>query len=370
MCADARALGGPAGQRGALLLEFMVAALLGVLLLVWAGQEWAQRMRALQAQSLAAWMAPARDAALALLRQHGALIRQADTAAALADQGIADWQAPRWTELKALGLLAGGWQESGPLNQRLDLRIDRIGACPEAPCRLQAFVAARAGLRDARGQVDEYLISEWLQAARGEGWIVWPQAPGQLRGAGQLAVVPPTLDWAPGTVALRAQAVPAPPAGAAGDEAVEDGDPAADPLDHTDFLRLRDLRDPDFQGAATVQGWVRSGAWLQGREGLVLVKGVSSGASCAVEGGMGRSGGRLGLLVCQGGRWRPLAGPSGGGYLFSTRWGCANRQGSFTGNPVTGGCLCETGYQAVQVSESGDAAHVDGVSRGYLCIPG
>src|SRR5690606_23288634 len=62
--------GGWHAQQGALLLEFMVVAILSLVLAVWTGGEWAQRARALQARSLAAWMEIARDAADAFLARH------------------------------------------------------------------------------------------------------------------------------------------------------------------------------------------------------------------------------------------------------------------------------------------------------------
>lgn len=354
-------------QHGSLLLELMVVAVIAMLLVVWASQTWAQQIRALQAQALAAWMTPARVAAQALLEQHGTLIQQASTSDAMAGQGIADWQAPQWAELQALGLLAAGWQESGPLRQQLDLQIQRSDSCPQAPCRLQALVAARGGLSRGQGKVDEFLVAEWLQAAQGQGLVVWPQSPDQLRGSGWMIRLPIHVNWGPGTVALHAERT------LTQDEAINtdpDADSQEDPVDYSEFLRLRDSRNPDFQGEATARGWVRSGAWLQGQEGLVLVKGVAPGQTCTAENGIGRQGTMPGLLLCQQGRWRSLARPAGGGYLLSSKRGCVDRMGNFVGNPLTGTCTCGAGYLAVQVSESGDISHADGLSRGYICIPG
>ena len=112
-------------QRGSLLLEFMVAAVLSLLLAVWAGHEWAQRARALQARSLAAWMDVAREAAESFLARHAVELAHAGAADALAGQGYADWAAPQWDELRSAGLLAGGWQDRGPLRRTLGLRVVR-----------------------------------------------------------------------------------------------------------------------------------------------------------------------------------------------------------------------------------------------------
>ncbi|WP_323011412.1 hypothetical protein [Castellaniella sp.] len=354
-------------QRGSLLLELMVVAVLATLLVVWASQTWAQRIRVLQAQALAAWMLPARDAAQALLVHHGAQLQQAEAPDAMGEYGIADWRSPQWTELQALGLLAPGWQKSGPLRQQLDLQIQRSDSCPQAPCRLQALVLAQPGLLRTEGGMDAFLVAEWLQATQGRGLVVWPQALQQLRGAGRMINLPPSSRWGPGTVALQAELTLA--QDTVGDPDSESG-PQVDPVDHSEFLRVRDSRNPDFQGAVSARGLVRSDTWLQGQEGLLLVKGVASGGVCATEGGIGRQGVRPGLLVCHQGRWQQLAGPAGGGYLLSSKYGCAGKLSNFTGNPLTGACSCGAGYQAIQVSESGDMAHVDGLSRGYICIPG
>ena len=171
-------------QRGSLLLEFMVVAVLGLVLAVWAGHEWAQRARALQARSLAVWMGVARDAAEAFLARHAADLADAGAADALAGQGYADWMAPRWDELRAAGLLAGGWQATGPLRRTLGMRVMREGNCPGASCRIWALVHAWPALRMAAGGVDEALVAEWLQAAAGRGLVIWPHRPGFLSGAG------------------------------------------------------------------------------------------------------------------------------------------------------------------------------------------
>ncbi len=195
-------------QRGALLLEFMVVAILSLALAIWASHEWAQRARALQARSLAAWMDMARDAADAFLARHAIMLAAAPADDALAGLGFADWTAPRWEELREAGLLAGGWQDTGPLRRTLGLRVVREGVCPGAACRIRALVHARPALQTAAGQVDEALVAEWLQAAGGRGLVVWPHQPGFLGGAGlRIPVpVPGAADWAPGTVALAARA--------------------------------------------------------------------------------------------------------------------------------------------------------------------
>ncbi|MHA3902957.1 hypothetical protein ACTPOE_05130 [Castellaniella sp. WN] len=345
-------------QRGALLLEFMIAAALGLALTIWAGQEWAQRARTLQARSLAAWMGVARDAAEAFLAHHAADLASAGDADVLAGQGYADWTAPRWDELRAAGLLAGGWQAAGPLRRTLGLRVVREGECPGPSCRVWALVHARPALRTAAGGVDEALVAEWLQAAEGRGLVVWPRRPGFLSGAGLLVPVPEegVPDWMPGVVALAARA----PVGQ-GSGTGAGGDDGA-------YLRVRDARDPDLQGDATIQGVVRSGTRLVARDSLQLEQGWGVGEACAPEGALGRVREGAGVLACQQGFWSLVARPAGGGYMLNSRRGCFSAMGVPSVNPVTGACSCPTGYVMAQVAESGSVAAPEGLTVGYLCL--
>lgn len=336
----------------------MAVAVLGLVLAIWAGQEWAQRARALQARSLAAWMGVARDAAEAFLARHAADLAGAAAADALAGQGYADWTAPRWEELRAAGLLAGGWQAAGPLRRTLGLRVAREGECPGAACRVWALVHARPALRTAAGGVDEALVAEWLQAAEGRGLVVWPRQPGFLGGAGLRIPVPEegAADWAAGVVALAAR-TPAGPGGGAG----AGGDDEA-------YLRVRDARDPDFQGDATVQGAVRSGTRLAARDSLHLERGWGVGEPCAPEGALGRPREGAGVLACRQGYWALAARPAGGGYMLNSRRGCLSAMGVPSVNPVTGACSCPTGYAMTQVAESGSLTAPEGLTVGYLCL--
>ena len=353
MCAERR------GQRGSLLLEFMLAAALSLAVAVWAGQEWAQRARVLQAQALAAWMEPAHAAARAYLQRYADALRQADSPQALAAHGIADWAAPEWTELQAAGLLPPGWRDAGPLRQTLALRVSRIGSCPQSPCRVQALVGTRAGLARPDGRVDEALVAEWLLAAQGRGLVLWPDDPLHFRGAGQRLGVPPDASWASGAVALAAD-LAADASGAGGGGESED---------HADFLRVRDERDPDFQGDASIGGTIRGGAWLQAREGLLLDQGRTGNTACALEGAVGRDGRYAGLLICRQGFWQELARPAGGGYMISSRRGCFSATGQATSNPLTGICSCLPGYLGIQVAESGSLIAPEGLVQGFICQP-
>ena len=348
-------------QRGSLLLECMVVAIVSLVLAIWAAHEWAQRARALQARSLAVWMEIARDAADAFLTRHAGDLAAAGATNALAGKGFANWTAPRWEELRAAGLLAGGWQAAGPLRTTLGLRVIREGTCPGAACRVWAVVHAQPGLRTAGNRVDESLVAEWLQAARGQGLVVWPHRPDVLSGAGVRLPVPEAGSpvWSPGVVALAAR-----PAGPM---------PAAEETDTPDaeasYLRVRDPRDPDFQGNATVQGVVRSGTRLATRDSLLLEKGWGVGKACTPEGALGRALDGVGILSCQKGLWTVLSRPAGGGYMVNTRRGCVDAMGISSANPVTKACSCPTGYTMARIAETGSVSGPEGLTVGYLCVP-
>ncbi|CAM5789620.1 hypothetical protein [Castellaniella caeni] len=370
MCAEPRARG--AAQRGFLLMELMLVAALALMLAIWAGQEWMRRARLAQVQALAVWMGTAHQALEAFVREHGgALARAPADGANAAVPGVADWTAPQAGELRALGFLPPGWQARGPLAQALEFRLRRDATCPQAPCRLQALVAARPGLLRPTGTADEALVAEWLLAAQGQGLAVRDARPQWLLGAGQQIGLSADWRWQPGTVALGVFRVP----GADGTQGTGDGtgggarDDETDGTDHADYLRVRDSRDADFQSTLTVQGQIRSGTWLQARDGLLLEEGQRDGTACALEGGVGRDDRYAGLLVCRQGFWRQLARPQGGGYLSNSRRGCASASGQATLNPVTGSCSCGPGYSEVQVAESGALTAPEGLSRGYVCQP-
>ncbi len=335
----------------------MVVAVLSLVLAIWASQEWAQRTRALQARSLAAWMGIARDAAEAFLARHAAELSGAGAADTLVDRGYADWTAPRWDELRSAGLLGAGWQTTGPLHRTLGLRVVRDGECPGASCRVWALLHARPALRAPAGGVDEGLVAEWLQAAEGRGLVVWPRQPGFLGGAGLRVPVPEpgTADWSPGVVALAARTAPV--------HGSEVGAGGGD-----DYLRVRDARDPDFQGDATVQGQVSSGSYLVARNGLYLEQGWGVGGMCAPEGVLGRARDGVGMMVCRQGIWALLVRPPGGGYMLNSRRGCFNATGGSSANPVTGACSCPPGYAMVQVAETGSLVAPEGWTVGYLCV--
>lgn len=350
-------------QRGSLLIEFMVVAALALVVAVWGSQEWGERVRILQARSLAAWMEPVRNALQAHLAQVAAQLDPAVDEGSEASTSAGLMVAPTWSDLQARGLLPSGWQAAGPLGQSLGVVVWRAAGCGSAACPMHALVHTRSALRRPQGELDESMIAEWLMAAQGRGFVLWPHRPEAFSGAGQQISVPAgSSGWAPGMVALLVTQ---------GNGGGSTGTPSTPgtAVDTENFLRMRDARDPDFQAGVSAQGVIRSDRRLAARDSLVLERGWDSGTACPDEGALGRDRIYPGVLVCRQGKWELVARAAGGGYLINSRRGCKNSQGVSTANPYTGGCFCPPGFNTMQLSESGAAASADGLSTGYLCTP-
>lgn len=350
-------------QGGSLLIEFMVFAALALALAVWGSHEWADRVRVLQARSLAAWMQTAQAAAQAHLLRSRPDPDDGEFAPPL-EGTQAGWVAgPSWESLQAAGLLPAGWQTTGPLGQQLVLQLGRGPGCAPSACPLQALVRTAAPLLDRRGRVDQAMIAEWLLASQGHGLVFWGREAVTFSGAGRRVMLDAAAQasLASGMVALLAEVPGSGPSdGAAGEQ--QGGDLSV-------FLRVRDERDPDFQNDLSARGVVRSATRLAARESVVLEDGLQAAAACSHEGALAREQAYPGVLVCRQGSWRLIARAPGGGYMLNSHKGCRNVFGSPTHNPYTGGCSCAAGFTELQVSESGTLASPDGVTAGYLCVP-
>ena len=325
-------------QQGMALLELTVAAMLTLLLVVWASHALEQRLVEASTRGHAAWMLTVRGALHGWLSRYELQVAQAASLNALAAQGYADWSRPTLGELKADGLLDPGFPETG-LPGGVAVRVHRHGACPSADCRADVLVHAAEPYRTSAGNADDARTAQWLMATEGWGAIVGSLSPDRLRGPSANYPNPP---WAgpplvPGTVALVL---------------------TSDQLATRDFLRLNDSRDPAFQGNVTIQGPVQAGDDLSVHGYFHLQR--QEGA------GLRQTGGRP--LVCLDGRWQVVGKAELGGYSTNQMWGCANNSGVPTANPATGDCSCPLGSATVQISDSGPQDFPTGRTIGYLCV--
>lgn len=335
------------GQRGFALIEMTIAALIATLLAVWAMDSLVRSMRDASAEAHATWMLEARDAVAMYLERHGQAIRTASGSDALSAAGYVDWSAPAAAELKRDALLSGSFPESGPLGGGILVRVWRQGACPGVDCRVEALLHTDRQVLDRSGAVDEHSVARWLMASRGRGAAVHPATPDAIRGP-SLALsnpVPGGAQLPVGTLAMAAGIGPA-------------GD--------SDFLRVRDSRNPDFQGGLAVRDDISSGASISATTFLRVGSREASYLWCDHDGAVARS--LTGsLVVCEDNTWLPV-GRGGGGFSTNTRYGCRSNIGISTANPITGGCTCPIDHMPVKISDSGTDAAGEGRTVGYLCV--
>lgn len=337
------------GQRGFALLELIVAALIATLLAVWGAGTIAHRLADARAQAVAVWMLAVRDGVRAYILRHGGDMAQALDSDALATHGYHDWQKPTLAEMKAQGLLSQGFPEYGAGALPVAIQLLPGPGCPGAGCVVQALVhSARPMLHKPSGRVDEQLIAQWLLAAGGAGGVVSRREPAKVVGAAFGFPNPPVAGAPALPVGTIAMAV------------------TAEQLAGAAFLRVRDDRNPDFQGSASVREDIDAGQSVSAGQYLYIESRHDILSPCQQEGAIA-TGNRRGLVVCQQGAWRS-AGFHGGGFSTNNLYGCQAANGSSTANPVTGGCSCPVGYAMVSISDSGDNAAPWGRTRGFLCL--
>ena len=336
-------------QRGFVLLELAIAGLIALLFAVWAAGAWKRDMQQAGVNAHHAWMDGVRAAAQRYLQRYDDRLTPDSPAAALADAGYADWRSPSIAEFKADGLLPQGYPETGPMRARADITVGPVSGC-QTDCVLQALVH---GVLWRDGDGGNYgwraLASQWLLAAGGQGGQVSSNAPQFVRGPSFSWKNPPREGVQPlpeGTVALLA-------AGLSGKE---------------DYLRVRDKRDPDFQGGMRVKGDIGTEGSVSASAYLSIGARAVRAAACPEEGVIAQEQAG-GLLFCRYGSWRTAPG-AGGGFSTNSRHGCMTPEKTSTANPVTKGCWCPAGYVMLRISDSGvaSASEASGRTIGYLCV--
>ncbi|NGM87797.1 prepilin-type N-terminal cleavage/methylation domain-containing protein [Parapusillimonas sp. SGNA-6] len=335
-----------ATQRGFALLELAVAMLLATLLAVWGASLMANRIADASAQANAAWMLSVKGAVRAYLARYGPALALADHAGVLG--GYADWSAPTLTELKADGMLSVGFPMRIAPGGGAAIRLLRHGGCPGPDCLVDVLIHSETPfVHQGTSRPDEQLIAQWMIAVQGWGGWVSAAQPGVLRGPSYQFPNPPAAGppLAPGTVALAVLAG-------------QDGG--------FEYLRVRDTRNPDFQGSATIKGDVVAGADLRvGR--YLYVEAIEMFATpCDLPGAVARERDG-GLLICRDQRWSTASRTGGGGFSTNAVHGCRNAEGYPTFNPLTDACSCPGMSAMVQISDSGPNPS-EGRTTGYLCV--
>lgn len=331
-------------QRGFALLELALAVLIAMLAAVFTVDRFAERSREVMAEGHAAWMMALHHAVLRYVEQHGATLAAQGGAGPVA--GFVDALVPTQAELKAAGFLAAGYPEQGTRGVGAGIRLLPRGDCPSDSCHIEALVYSDAPLGQDHARTHNLaMVAHWLSVSAGRGGAVMPHRTHLVGGPAFSFSNPPVAGMArlpPGTVAMAV---------------------TAEQLQNLPYLRVGDSRDPDFQGAASVAGNVRTQGALSAREHLFIEAQAYALTACAPEGAIVRE--RFGgLLVCRGATWRSAGGMGGGGYSINNLSGCV----AAAANPVTGDCSCPADYVPVRIADSTSAVPAEGRTRGYLCV--
>lgn len=322
-------------QRGYALLELTLVLLVAGLLAVLGSRQLANRLNDAQAESAAVWMSTVHKALLAYVQRYGPLIQEASDPAALAAQGYTDWRRPTVAQLKKDQLLSDGTPESTRLTGAARLHVWHRGDCPGAGCVVEALVRSERPLQDSAQRPDAAMTAQWLLAAGGEGAAVHADDPQHIRGSAFVfsSTLPDLTVLPPGTVGMAV---------------------TAEHQEFWNFLRVRDRRNPDFQGSVSLAGQ------------LHIRTSKLSGDDCAPDGAVVNEQGGT-LLVCRNRRWRSV-GNTAGGFSSNSLHDCALPDGTPTRNPVTGDCSCPWFATAVPIFDSGEHPWPQGRQMAYLCI--
>lgn len=336
------------GQRGLALIELVLAMALTLLLAVWAISTMVDTHRRQSARADAVWMLELRQAVLAFLQQYRSELVQASEPGALSAQGYDNWQAPQLQQLRNDGLLPLHLPIRAPLGDA-EVRVLRQGDCPSDSCGLVGLIYSKQQYRHSDGlQVDESRVAEWLMATEGLGGHVPVALQNRIKGSAFDFPNPPWPDepaLPAGTLVLTAQTS----------------------QQQSAYLRVRDDRDPDFQGPLTVAQTItaKQGISIDGL--LKLNTPVSSGSVCLDTGALART--EAGeLLSCRDGQWSQAGPRRLGAFSINSLYGCFNSTGGTTANPVTHACSCPSGAAVTEVSDSGPQPYPYGRVIGFVCV--
>src|SRR5690625_1141916 len=337
-------------HRGFALLELTVAAAITLLLAVWASQALVVRLQEANAKSAALWMLNVREGVMQYIQTHYRSLQQAENSSALVPEGFADWQHPTLMELQQQGFVSSRLPAQTHMVPSIAIQLVRAGTCPGENCQLEALIYSQQPLLRRNGQVDESAMAQWLLASQGYGGSVHPARPNRLQG--QLFDFPMPLVHADGSVTMAAGTV-----GLA---------ITLQQLAAMDFLRVRDDRNPDFQGPLSVAGDVQlSGATTVGGS-LRIEQTATLFGTCDTHGAVARDQ-LAGLLVCNWGTWQ-FGSRHAGAYSINSIYGCYSSDGRSTRNPVTNACSCPLGTQEVLVSDGAHSNSSYGITRGFVCL--
>lgn len=231
-------------QRGFALAELALATALAVMVAVWGASKWMQQVEDAAATATGVWyLEIKRGLDSALLKHFDALASHpAPDPGGAPPPPFAMPLAPTLGELQRAGFLAADFPSQPPLGGGAALRVLVGAGCPGEGCRIDAVAFSQSPLSTgSSAEPNDVAMAQVLAATQGYGGAVQRLAPTRLQGTAFSFANPPASGMptlAPGTVAVWA---------------------GLDRAGYDKYLRVRDARDPDFQGALTVAAGARVG---------------------------------------------------------------------------------------------------------------
>lgn len=231
-------------QAGFLMLELMAVLGLTAVLGVYASKEMVDKINSGRAEATGVYLETLKDG----LDKYLNLNAQALSMGAIVS-GFSNPLAPTINELRTAQFLPAAFPLIDPMRRRQIITVDRSG-CPGATCSLTAYTYGHIPLTSScsayaidgacagvQGTVWHVLADEIRAASHGYGTTVSLLAPTRLRG--NTCDYPAPAGIGPATYGVcttRTAAI------------------------YSQFVRIRDDRDPDLQGDLSVVGKVKSGA--------------------------------------------------------------------------------------------------------------
>ncbi|MDQ2184527.1 hypothetical protein RBI13_04920 [Alcaligenaceae bacterium A4P071] len=209
---------------------------------IWGASKWMQQVEDAAATATGVWYLEIKRALdSALLKHFDALAAHpAPDPGGAPPPPFAAPLAPTLAELQRAGFLAHDFPARPPLGSSAALRFLVGAGCPGEGCRIDAVAYSQSPLTSgALAEPNDMAIAQMLAATQGYGGAVQRLTPARLQGTAFSLANPPAADMptlAPGTVATWA---------------------GLDRAGYDKYLRVRDARDPDFQGALSVAGGAR-----------------------------------------------------------------------------------------------------------------
>jgi prepilin-type N-terminal cleavage/methylation domain-containing protein len=219
-------------QRGFTLVELAITASILSIVTVLSVGKLLQGVHDAAAEATGSYLLAVKSAMDTYLVRH--YDRLSSTPGAADVPTVANPYAPKLSELRALGLLQGGFPDLTPLNQSVATRIVATGTCPGTGCRLDALAFTTTAVQlPGSPAPNTDLIAQVMMATAGHGGAVYPEQPAVMRGTA--FSLPNPLGALPGIVGVLA---------------------SLDTTLFNEFVRLRDRRDPDLRGDLSVKGKV------------------------------------------------------------------------------------------------------------------